>query len=288
MSPHLQLTFEDISVVIVAYNSGHILANALESIPAGCETIVIDNASEDNSQEVALRFGARYIQNNENLGFGSACNVGAAASDRQYILFLNPDAVLKSDALTKLLTTLTSHPGAAAVGPRLVKESGESVWRYKSILHPQMTPSLPMPEPEGTCCVPLLTGAAILCRRDFFQKIGGFDENIFMYFEDDDLSKRLVDAGGYLIFEPEAEVTHDFGMSSGQSFAMTRMRNDKKIQSQIFVMRKYGFPVNLFGIYLKAIQRLVFSLIRFDFRRTAASLGMLDGLRKIRRIKPRR
>ena len=284
MSPTLKPSLEEISVVIVTFNSSHILANALKSVPASCKTIIIDNASVDDSSEVARRFGARYVQNDKNLGFGTACNIGAAMSDRKYILFLNPDAVLIDNALTKLLETLAMHPDAAAVGPKFITESGKSVWRHRSILHPQRKSSLPAQEPEGLCCVPLLTGAAILCRRDIFEKIGGFDENIFMYFEDDDLSKRLVDAGGYLLYEPQAEVLHDFGMSSGHSFALTRMRNKKKIQSQIFVMKKYGYCVNFKKIYIKTIQRLVFSLVKFDTNRTAAALGTLEGLREMRRL----
>ena len=280
----MHLSFEEISVVIVTFNSSHILADALESIPTGCETIIVDNASSDNSSEIAARYRARYIQNKENLGFGAACNIGAAASKLKYIFFLNPDAVLRNNALEKLLETLTMHNDAAAVGPKLITKSGKTVWRHQSILHPQKRALLPPQEPEGRCCVPLLTGAAILCRRDIFENIGGFDENIFMYFEDDDISRRLVDAGGYLIYEPEAEVLHDFGMSSGHSFALTRMRSKKKIQSQIFVMRKYGYPVSLPKIYLKTIQRLLFSLVRFDKRRTAAALGTLEGVGETRRI----
>lgn len=278
----LQLFFEKVSVVIVTFNSGHVLPRALGSIPTGCETIIVDNASIDDTSEVSHRFGARYIQNEKNLGFGTACNIGAAASDREYILFLNPDAVLKGRALTTLLEALTAHPDASAAGPKLITESGKSVWRHRSVLHPQKKPSQPTLEPEGICCVPLLTGAAILCRRNIFKTIGGFDENIFMYFEDDDLSRRLVDAGGYLIYQPDAKVLHDFGNSSGQSFELIRMRNSKKIQSQVFVMKKYAYAVDLRKIQMKAIQRLVFSIVRFDVRRIAASLGTLDGLREIR------
>lgn len=276
-------SFEEISVVLVTFNSDHILANALESIPAGCDIIVVDNASSDESSSIADRFNVRVIQNKENLGFGAACNIGAAASDRKYVLFFNPDAVLQGNALEKLMETLTLYGDAAAVGPRFVTQAGRSVWRYKSILHPQRNPSAPVIEPEGRCCMPLLTGAAMLCRRDIFESIGGFDENIFMYFEDDDLSKRLVNAGSYLIYEPEAEVLHDFGMSSGQSFALERIKNRRKIESKIFVMKKYGISFCLRSLRFKAIQRLAFSIVRFDAKRIAASLGTLDALKEIRR-----
>ena len=213
-----------ISVVLVAHNSAAVLAEALGSIPEGVEVIVVDNASKDDSLEIARKAGARCIANKSNLGFCKGSNIGARASKREFVLFLNPDAALKKGALDILLETADRYPDAAMIGPRLLNENGESIWRHKSVLHPLGTDARLPVEPEYACCVPLLTGAALLCRSTAFKDVNGFDENIFLYHDDDDLSLRLTQKGWSLIYEPAAVTHHRFGKSSGTSKELTRFK----------------------------------------------------------------
>ncbi|MAM94594.1 ABC transporter transmembrane domain-containing protein [Parvibaculum sp.] len=275
-----------ISVVIVTYNSAAVLVDALSSIPTGVEIIVVDNASRDNTLEIARNAGAKCIVNDSNLGFCKASNIGARASKREYILFLNPDTVIKDNAIDILLAAADRYPDSAMIGPRLLDQNGKSVWRYKSRLHPLDKTARPPVEPEFTCCVPLLSGAAILCRRKAFEDVGGFDENIFMYHDDDDLSLRLTQKGWSLIYEPAAKVYHAFGGSSGSSRELTRFKASAHMRSYAYVSKKHGIAYSPMRERRKAIKRLALAVVKLDRSRQAAAFGRLDGLSELARSIP--
>ena len=271
-----------VSAILVTHNSADVLGEALASIPAGVEIVVVDNASKDNTLEIARLAGARCIANKANLGFCKASNLGAAAAHGDFILFLNPDAFLAPDALDTLLDTAERYPDAAIVGPKLVGKTGDSVWRHKSVLHPAPA-GAPVPvEPEYTCCVPLLTGAALLCRREAFEDIGGFDENIFLYHDDDDLCLRLCQKGWSLVYEPAAIVNHAFGSSCGSSKELTRFKAKAHMISNIYVREKHGHPYHLRREYRKSLKRLMLASVKLDRERQAAAFGRMDALAELR------
>lgn len=266
-----------VSVVVVTFNSADVIRRALCSVPVGAELIVVDNASTDNSLALAEAEGARCIRQRKNTGFGRACNIGAAASSRELILFLNPDAVLNEGALEAMAAAAHRYPEAGAIGPMLIDGDGNSIWRFSSILHPMGHAGQPV-EPEAACCVPLLTGAALLCRRVAFEEVGGFDENIFLYHEDDDLCLRLTNNGWPLIYEPTAQTYHVFGQSCRLSKDMIRFKSEQRLLSHAYVARKYDLKFDLEHEWRRAIKRLLLSLITFDRRRRAAALGRIDAL----------
>lgn len=272
-----------IGVVIVAFNSAAVIGRALSSLPAGVQVVVVDNASTDGSADIAAATGAFCLRNRKNLGFGRASNQGAALCTREFVLFLNPDAMLTTGALHRMLATAVQNPEAAAVGPKLIDETGRATWRFASILHPlpRQREAAPL-EPEGACCMPLLTGAALLCRSVAFRKVGGFDENIFLYHEDDDLSLRLTRAGYSLIYEPAARVVHEFGRSSEVTPSMVRFKAAQRLLSQSYVCRQYGLPFDFQRETRRALKRLLIAGVIFDRNRRSAALGRLDALREIR------
>jgi len=253
--------------------------SALNSVPAGAEIIVVDNASDDDSLLRAKNAGASCIANTENVGFGRASNIGAAAAGREFVLFLNPDARLTPGSLELMLDAMLRNPDAGAIGPMLIDENGESVWRYTSILHPMSpTQQLQPIEPDGLCCMPLLTGAALLCRRSALEEIGGFDEGIFLYYEDDDLCVRLRKHGWSLLYEPSAVVFHSLGKSSCPSLTLSRTKARYRMQSLAYVSRKYDLRFDPARERLKAFKRLAIAVLLFDSERRAAALGRLDAL----------
>ena len=83
-----------VCLVSVAYNSAAALRGLLGSLPPGLGAIVVDNASADDSVEVAEAAGARVIRNSANLGFGAGCNIGMAAAATEFVLLANPDTRL--------------------------------------------------------------------------------------------------------------------------------------------------------------------------------------------------
>jgi ATP-binding cassette subfamily B protein len=267
----------------VTHNSAGVLGDALASLPDEVEVIVVDNASKDNSLEIARASGARCVANAGNFGFCKANNIGAKSAHGEFLLFLNPDARLEPGALDTLLAAAEHYPDAGLIGPKLIDETGRSVWRHKSVLHPVDGKARPPVEPEYSCCVPLLTGAALLCRREVFEAIGGLDENIFLYHDDDDLSLRLTQSGWSLIYEPAATVRHAFGKSSGSSRDLTRFKEHERIRSSIYVRKKHGQPYDLQRERRKAWKRLALASVKFDRNRQAAAFGRIEALADLAR-----
>lgn len=273
---------ENIDVIIVTFNSDAVIATALQSLPRGMNVIVVDNGSADRSVAIASAEGATCITCDGNLGFGRASNLGAERTQAEFIFFLNPDAVLDRDALEAMYRTAMRYPDAAVVGPRLVDGGGRTCLRYSSILHPLSNDAIKAPcEPEAACCMPLLTGAALLCRRAAFERVGGFDENIFLYHEDDDLCLRLERAGWSLIYEPAAEVFHASGKSSPQTAKMVRFKSAERMLSRSYIARKYALPFDWGREWRKALKRLLISIAKFDRPRLASAAGRLAALAQL-------
>lgn len=231
----------EVSVVTVSYNSAGVLPGMIASLPAGVELIVVDNASADVEQTAALaaQAGGRLVRLERNLGFGAGCNRGAAAARGRYILFLNPDAELAPGALAALVAAAEAHPGAGGFNPRIRRANGRPFFLHRSALLPRREWTRPgWPGADGP--VPVLSGAALFVRRADFAAVGGFDEAIFLYHEDDDLSLRLARQVGPLRFVGAAEVMHRLGSSTPPSPAVQRLKARHMALSRVYAQRKHG------------------------------------------------
>ncbi|OGS99433.1 MAG: glycosyl transferase family 2 [Gallionellales bacterium RIFCSPLOWO2_12_FULL_59_22] len=229
----------DISVVIVNYNAGKILPECIASAQqqAG-QIIVVDNASTDNSI-AALRDAfpeVRIICNERNLGFAAACNLGAQIADGDHILFLNPDCILKANAIPILLAAvhgtddtgmvgglLTDPDGAEQSGGRravptpwrsFVKAFGFSALgdRYPNLFSDFMLHKQPLPDHPVE--VEAISGACMLARRDALEDVGLLDEGYFMHCEDLDWCMRFRQKGWKILFVPDAKMVHYKGYCS--------------------------------------------------------------------------
>lgn len=227
-----------ISVVLVTYDSANVIGTALASLGREIEVVVIDNASRDRTVDMARAAGAKVIDRVENKGFGTACNIGAAATKRPLVLFLNPDATVRPDTLARLAAAMEHHADWVACNPRIVNPRGEQFFRQTSRLDPE-TSSRRDPMPDTDREVRILSGSALLVRRSAFDAIGGFDEQIFLYCEDDDLSLRLAPIGklGYV---HDAIVEHIGGASTPYSLAMTSFKAYHLMRSTRYAMAKHG------------------------------------------------
>jgi hypothetical protein len=238
----LQKSFNDCDVVIVNYNAGMLLADCVSSVFAAgaARAIVVDNHSTDGSLE-HLEHAVKnekliVIRNDKNLGFAAACNIGAQASSAHHVLFLNPDAVLAPDALTKMAAVLdtaddvgmvggflcnpdgTEQPGGRRVFPtpkrafmralglsRLARFFPEVFSDF--LLHKEPLPTKPVP-------VEAISGACMLVKRESMDDVGLWDEGYFLHCEDLDWCMRFKHKGWKVMFVPDARVTHLWGACS--------------------------------------------------------------------------
>ena len=274
------------TIVTVAYNSTAVLPEMLASLPHQSPVVVVDNASEDRDrlhQIVAARQGKTLlIESDRNLGFGSGCNKGAEKATTEFLLFLNPDATLCSDTIRNLIEAAERHPEASAFNPRILDNMGRTVFKRRSDLVDRSM-WLPKRELKEDTEVPILSGAALFVRRRAFEAVGGFDPAIFLFFEDDDLSLRLSQSQGHLIYVTNADVHHAGGASSSGSAKSEYLKNWHWGHSQVYTTRKHGKRGNCVAAILKTGVRALSPATVLSSRRRqkyfARFLGMIAALR---------
>ncbi|MBS0564666.1 MAG: glycosyltransferase family 2 protein [Proteobacteria bacterium] len=267
------------TIITVAYNSTAVLPAMLASVPAGVPVVLVDNGSADlaDLRALAARTGARLVENGQNLGFGPACNVGAALADTEFLLFLNPDTVLTPEATARLEAAMDRHPAASAANPRLTDGSGRPYFKRRSVLLPR-SEWLAKGWPATECEVPVLSGAALFVRRAAFTLVGGFDPRIFLYHEDDDLSLRLRAGCGPLLFVRDAEVRHLEGRSTVRSAASAALKARHMGWSRVYAMRKHRLPFAAARALASAAGQLLLPLNWLSARRRAKQWAFLKGV----------
>lgn len=214
-----------VSVIIVVYNGITYLEQCLTSvqqdIKVESEIIVIDNASTDGSADFVER---RYpdvilIRNEVNRGFAAACNQGARYATGQYLVFLNQDTQVLPGWLSGLLNALERNDAVALATSKLLLMSqpdkinacGQDI-HYTGLNFSRgfLCASGQFSEPE---VVGAVSGASFAVRRDVWEELGGFDEDLFMYFEETDLSWRAQLAGYQCLYAPTSVAYHDYRSS---------------------------------------------------------------------------
>ncbi len=270
---------DSVSVVLVSYDSGAVIGRAVASIPSQCEVIIVDNASPQGTGFMAsLTRPATLIPLPRNMGFGTACNAGARAASRQNILFLNPDAALEAGTLTTLLEASARYAPALLM-PAIVGENGRLMRKEGSILEPvPRHRRLREEEVAGDYCTRFVHGAAFLVERALFLDMGGFDERIFLYHEDDDLALRAQARRVPIIVVPAARVTHAGGKSSTQHWRRTFAVNRLKKQSELYLRRKYYAPIGMWADVAKLGGGCILAVLMLDRHRLMIRAGKLAGL----------
>jgi len=234
-----------LSIVLVNWNAGAQLADVVSSIAHFHHglvesVIVVDNASSDDSLAqieafINLPFQLQIVRNAENRGFGAACNQGAALSESEFLLFLNPDTRLFVNSLSVPLEFMQdpANRDVGVVGIQLVDDNNKialSCARFPSLkifaaqavglsrlrgLHHLNTHMSDWHHNE-TRIVDHVIGAFYLMRRSLFKSLGGFDERFFVYLEDLDLSLRVSHAGHSSLYLTDAQAFHAGGGASRQ------------------------------------------------------------------------
>ena len=233
-----------ITAIVVSYDSAEVLPACLDALAAeGVPAIVVDNASSDGSRDIAGKRGARVIANACNEGYGRGNNIGVAAAATPYVLIVNPDLELRPGAAAALLAAAERYPDAGMLAPRIVEPSGRVFLQPRSLLSPpHLNRAGAMTVPEGDACLPFLSGACLLIRRELFLSLGGFDPAIFLFYEDDDLCRRMRDAGHALVHVHDAEARHGRGRSTAPSPQRRFKARWHLAWSERYIARKYGLP----------------------------------------------
>lgn len=230
----------ELSITICSWNTKEDTRKCLQSIydcyhEGKIETIVIENASEDSSAEmIENEFPwVKLIKLKQNVGFAKGHNIGFKESKGEILMALNSDTIVHGGALKKLISFFMQNKDVGIAGPKLLNPDGSL--QYSCRKFPTPLAALFRNTPLGKMFpknkfardylmqdwahdesrdVDWLSGAALCIKRELYEKIGGFDEQFFMYLEDVDLCKRAHEAGYRVVYLPDAIITHAIGRSS--------------------------------------------------------------------------
>ena len=274
-----------LSVIVVSYFCRDELRqclNTLRSAGSLIEVFVIDNASRDGTREMLENefvdwTNLKVTFNEQNVGLAEANNQPMAETRGDYVLILNPDTILASEALLKMVSYMDVHPDIGVVGPKHIYEDGTPhtsfhygwnwfrmvVWtvvpyRIMRLLYNRM-------RTYAHRDVYFVSGACLLIRRELFVALQGYDKNYFLATEDvADLCLRVRQKGSRVVFYPAAQVIH-IGACSSKKPSVKPFSFYKAMQGRLYFQKKHGLLAGYWSLYViilanSAIKMLIYGL----------------------------
>jgi GT2 family glycosyltransferase len=181
----------EITIIILIFEEElDIIYKCLNSVK-NFEIIIIDNSNDISRKEKILeKFKIyKYFLNDKNLGFGKGNNIGIKNCNTKYLLILNPDCVIPENTIFTLQKTLEKYPDCFISTPTLIDENNNLTQNASAF--PEISSVKEPIKIDGDICCQSALGAVMFCRTDELKRLGMFDENFFIFFEDDDLCKRI-------------------------------------------------------------------------------------------------
>jgi N-acetylglucosaminyl-diphospho-decaprenol L-rhamnosyltransferase len=275
------------TAVIVTYRSQDTIDHALDAAKA-ChdmgllECIVVDNDSGDGTADYVRQNHpwVTVIEAGINLGFGRGCNVGLHHADTDYVLFLNPDAQIGVEALTRLHDFMAEHSKAGIISP-MTELTGGGFQPIRELPNPwlllqeaaglrsssersiKVSPGMDCFETEWPC------GAILHCRRDLMNRLGGFDPRFFLYFEETDLCVRTRKEGYQLWHVSDAVASHLGNHSADKS--------DEQLHHGCIARFYYESRFYYFAKHHGLFAAVVAELGEIGFMGLRAAIGLLKG-----------
>ncbi|MFV8377897.1 glycosyltransferase family 2 protein [Flavobacterium sp. LB3R33] len=264
----------DISIIIVNYRGWKALDECLESIDSissrtfAFEVIIVDNFSNDGQFPVFKQKYSKFtfIENTGNNGFSDGCNFGAAIAKGNHFLFLNPDTKLTLEALETLLQTAVSHPEIGILSCLQINENNvfykqnnlfpalgrffgisRAIFRKlnKAKLEKRFNTTADLFYPDW------VTGAVIFISRNWFDKIKGWNEDYWLYFEDVDLCKKVADSGGKVAITRKATIFHQHGGASRINVKTKALTKTEVIISKhVYISNQFSTGIQ---VYLQSV-----------------------------------
>ncbi len=228
----------DFSVIIISYNGKEFLGKCLKNIGKSVvrprKIIVVDDFSSDGTEEMIKKGFSfvEFLRNERNLGPTVSRNRGAELAKGKYIIFLDNDILVRPDTLKKIINFMESRPGAGVVGAKIIPIGKEKMWwnmgydpnnfreaigyflgfllkifpRSQWLKNFSMNFILNYWDYDKLIEVGWMMESCFVVRKEIFDKIGGFDERFFMYYEGPDLCRRIRQEDYKVYFYPEAKV----------------------------------------------------------------------------------
>lgn len=299
----------DVSVIIVNYKTPQLVIECVESIiektkDISYEIIIVDNDSQDNSKEIicnSLGNKIQYIQSNINLGFGKANNLGAKFATGKYLFLLNSDTLLVNNSIKELYDYIDNYDDCGIVGGNLytidmkpnpsysmsfntleqVKE--ESSWKYiiLSRINRKTNKNKESNDNFNETSLPkevaYLFGADMMISKTLFNRINGFDDDFFMYYEEQELSYRVKKLGFKSVCIPNSKIIHYDGMSTKKVDEFSERQYKMRLNgSFVYYFKRYGISglKQIYSYKIKSFERQLFISKLFNKMNTVKILNI--------------
>lgn len=237
-----------LSIIVLSYKKSQLTIDCIDSIFKNFkgkfeqnyfELIVVDNDSGVDTVEKIKNYiksknykNVNILENHKNLGFGMGVNVGVKSANGEVLLFLNNDTVIGDSGIERMVYFMNSNSTVAILGGKLTNPDGSeqaSIGKFYNILNVlwlligMQRFGLSDRNPVKIKEVDWVKGGLMMIRKSIFEKLGGFDENIFMYIEDMELCYRAKKHGYKTFFYPDISVIHHDQGSSSRTFAVVHI-----------------------------------------------------------------
>lgn len=249
------------SAIVLFHNERRILRASIESFlntTLDVKLFLIDNSSNTSLMDIIIDDRVEYIKTSHNIGFGAGHNIAiknAMAIGSKYHIVLNPDIYFDKEVIPEILSLMEKNTDIGNVMPKVFYPDGSIQYLCKLLPTPydwigrRFNPFKRLVETRNQLFelrfsnydkqmnVPYLSGCFMFLRLDALTKVGLFDENIFMYGEETDLGRRLIQSGYRNIFFPDVSIYHEFQKGSHKSWRLTLIG----IKSAVYYFNKWGW-----------------------------------------------
>jgi len=284
----------DLSVVIVNYNTMDHIRKCLSTLPGTeddleYEVFIVDNDSSDGSEEylkeVAGREGYHVIFNKQNVGFAKANNQVMKSVSSRYVMLLNPDTEMTGGGMEAAVEFMDKNTNVGIMGPAIFSPEGRELkvcrknskmtydyFDWMPILNKFPVVSRNYRDSEldynKVSDVDFIQGACMVIRKEALNKVGLLDERFFMYSEEEDLCRRMIEQGWRVVFNPAIKIRHYWGAAT---------EKEKFNKFDLLFESKYLYYHKVHGSMYAAFFRWSMVAIML-FRRIYYSVLMLRGV----------
>ncbi|TXD52977.1 MULTISPECIES: glycosyltransferase family 2 protein [unclassified Polaribacter] len=279
----------DISIVIVNYKSWKHLENCLDSINLSVskdfslEVIIVDNCSHDDLFEVFKKKFPQlnFIENTGNNGFANGCNLGAKNSNGDFLLFLNPDTIISETALLKIFNYAKGNKNVGIVScnqrntngsyeknTRFFPDSETLFGSFRAVFKKRLNAKIL--NKNNVLYPDWVSGAIVFISKTWFDKVNGWNEDFWMYYEDVDLSKKVSKLGAQIVLLTDTEIIHNHGGSSRLNIKTAKITKTELIISKhVYIKNHFKglkyFILQFLVVLTTVISKLILALLGVFF-----------------------
>jgi len=284
----------DLSIIIVNYNLAQEIGDCLNSLlkvmksvnRLEYEVIIVDNNSPDGQLQLVEKeftqdfFHFYYLE--KNVGFGSGCNFGFEKANGSLICFLNPDTILKEDIFTSTIKVFNEDQTVGIIGPN--QSIKKKIFDFSAGYNPTILLEIfnlfglgifvegaymhlkVFFNRNETLKVNWVLGACLIIRAQLFRSLHGFDKDYFMFYEEVDLCRRVLNKGLKVIYRPDLTINHIGSVSGKKDYSLYTIRT---YASKYLYIKKHFSSMHLlvfnFLLHLQLFSQLIIWILLLPF-----------------------